>query len=788
MQKRILFLMILMIAFISASAQVQSQATTNIFLPMLMTQPDQILITEFVASNGITLNDEDGDSSDWIEIQNRSPRVINLEGYYLTDDEDELDKWEFPEFFMGRGQYLVVFASNKDRTGDVLHTNFKLSSGGEYLALVAPDGVTIMHEYAPEYPPQSRDVSYGIDSGGFERYFNDVTPNADNPLDYRPIVREVDFDGGGSQTEPIRVTAQIETTYTPIVDVRLVYRIGYGAEQVVGMSDQGGGEFLGTIPANVYGGGDMVRWYVQAVAGGGHLQRWPLFTNPETSAEYLGTVIPDSVNDPLPRFQWFTEDTAGAATREGARATVFYNGELYDNVFARLRGLVTATYPKKSFKFEFNRGHYFEFDEDEERVEEINLITTYGDTSHMRVALAWETYQQVGGVGSLSIPMRVERNGEFYGILTFVEQPDETFLERNDLDPDGAFYKFRCCNTLNSATVAVTKQTREHEDNSDLQALVDGLALPSAARHTYMLDNVNIPAVINYLAATVVMQDFDYIENNYYLYRDTEGSGEWQVVPWDKDKTFSLVASAIDPVYGHPFFGSRDYPYPAPAPRQMHNQLIEAIVTDPMFSEMYVRRLRSVMDTALNTHSTPFGDKFYENRIVELQNDLAQSATLDAALWSPAEPFNTGVSRIFTHVSERRTYLYSTLGGLIPAEQVGSPSIGFGGLDPAPISGDEDEEYFTLVNNHAVAVDISGWVIGNDVDYVFPVGSVIPAGEILYVAGDTGAFRTRDTGVSGGQNLLVVGDYERNLDNEAGVIELYDENGVLIASKIHSTP
>ena len=63
------------------------------------------------------------------------------------------------------GQYLVVFASNKDRAdadGTELHTNFKLGSAGEYLAIVEADGSTVAHEYAPTYPPQSTDVSYGL--------------------------------------------------------------------------------------------------------------------------------------------------------------------------------------------------------------------------------------------------------------------------------------------------------------------------------------------------------------------------------------------------------------------------------------------------------------------------------------------------------------------------------------------------------------------------------------------------------------------------------------------------
>ena len=52
-------------------------------------------ITEFLANNKESIEDEDGDASDWIEIFNSGPDPINLDGYYLTDDSGALTKWKF---------------------------------------------------------------------------------------------------------------------------------------------------------------------------------------------------------------------------------------------------------------------------------------------------------------------------------------------------------------------------------------------------------------------------------------------------------------------------------------------------------------------------------------------------------------------------------------------------------------------------------------------------------------------------------------------------------------------
>ena len=124
----------------------------------------ELLISEFMASNASTLTDKDGDYSDWIEIYDPCLPSVDLDGWYLTDDPANLTKWRFPSVQLSRGGFLLVFASGKDRAiaGFELHTNFKLGADGEYLALVKPDGTTIAHAYAPQFPAQFPDVSFGF--------------------------------------------------------------------------------------------------------------------------------------------------------------------------------------------------------------------------------------------------------------------------------------------------------------------------------------------------------------------------------------------------------------------------------------------------------------------------------------------------------------------------------------------------------------------------------------------------------------------------------------------------
>lgn len=131
----------------------------------LLAQP---IISEFMADNDTVLADEDGDFEDWIELHNPGPGSLDLAGYYLTDDSDALQKWQFPTQVVSAGADLVVFASGKDRAaaGSQLHTGFGLDADGEFLALVAPDGVTVVSSFGTAYPEQYPDISYGFQTQG----------------------------------------------------------------------------------------------------------------------------------------------------------------------------------------------------------------------------------------------------------------------------------------------------------------------------------------------------------------------------------------------------------------------------------------------------------------------------------------------------------------------------------------------------------------------------------------------------------------------------------------------
>jgi hypothetical protein len=155
-----------------------------------------VIINEFMAANSSTLADEDGDYSDWIEIFNTAATPVNLGGWFLTDDSSALGKWQFPATNLAAGKFLIIFASDKNRSvaGQPLHTNFRLSADGEYLALVRPDGVTVESAFAPGFPKQRQDVSYGLVTGtGTNGFLLPATPGNTNGSTSVQFVEDLQF-------------------------------------------------------------------------------------------------------------------------------------------------------------------------------------------------------------------------------------------------------------------------------------------------------------------------------------------------------------------------------------------------------------------------------------------------------------------------------------------------------------------------------------------------------------------------------------------------------------------
>ena len=159
--------------YVEASS-VESHGTTTFFPTQAEFEPlayrvdasiadsSPIVINELMASNTKSLADPQGENDDWIELHNVSDYAVNLSGMYLSDNQNNPRKWQFPDGTqIGPGDYLIVWADEDGNAEPGLHANFKLSRNGETVMLVDTDQRGNQVLDVIKFEKQGEDVALG---------------------------------------------------------------------------------------------------------------------------------------------------------------------------------------------------------------------------------------------------------------------------------------------------------------------------------------------------------------------------------------------------------------------------------------------------------------------------------------------------------------------------------------------------------------------------------------------------------------------------------------------------
>ena len=597
-------------------------------------------------------------------------------------------------------------------------------------------------------------------------------------------------------------TARVVQTVHPLSQVEVHVRSMFDSEVTLAMRDDGiapdilagDQQFTAKIDLTLTEG-EMVRWRYTASDTAGRVSRLPFFTDPADADEYYGTIADDpSIESLLPVIHWFVESPSAANNTSGTRCSLFYLDRFYDNIQVDRHGQSSGGFPKKSYDVDFNKGNRFTFAEGEKKVKDINLLTNWADKTKVRNTLGYETIGGAGAAGHFAFPVRVQQNGAFFSVADLVEDGDSDYLDRTGLDPEGALYKMY--NHLDSATSGAEKKTRKDEGNDDLQALITGLTTGNAqAKLRYAYDHVNLAEAANYYAMQTVYGNHDFGHKNYYVYRDTNGTGEWWPLNWDVDLSFGHKWNSSDKYFDDRLLFNNSLTIGAG-----NNRLRAPLYAHGPWYQMFTRRLRSLLDQFLQAPGTPVNERYYERRLDEMADlidpaGITSDADLDYAKWGgwgDNLAMRPSIDRLKNEFMEqRRTFLYvtngSANGGDIPDAQPAFFPVHVDELDFLPVSGDQDEEYFRVTHSNNFAVDISNWRITGGVEHVFTPGTVLPAYNpadlnqcSIYVVRDPRGFRARAVSPTGNELHFVQGSYDGQLSARGETLYLLDASGSLV--------
>jgi spore coat protein H len=458
-----------------------------------------------------------------------------------------------------------------------------------------------------------------------------------------------------------RVTARVEADGPAAVVLQYYFRgttdVPLYDNGIAPDEEAGDGQYTALLPS--FPAGELVRFEVTAVAGA-------LVSRPFASA--LGIASEDAASN-LPVYWIFVAPddwnqlNANIWSEASVPALLVAGGQSYPHAELRFRGGRPRLFRKKSLKLEFRHERFA-------GRRDLNLNAAAMDDDYMTEPLAYVFYGRVGVPASRTQFVRVQLNGEFWGLFIDVEQVDEDYLTFRQMDPNGALYKAVGISSNLSVLEGTTytyetqyeKKTRLAEPYDDLISFIRDLAT-APDPETFLNDTIDVEALARYLAVTNLICVWDAIQHNYYFYRPAGPLPRWRVIPWDLDHawgewewvyysgdTFPLLMGHAD----HRFAGAW-YTW---------NNLWTVFFDVPSFRKRYHDLLRELVNT-----------EFTEWRlfpsIERFRAEIEPTVLLDEAKWpDAAEPQHTGPRRTMAQelpllrqtISSRRRYVALQLG------------------------------------------------------------------------------------------------------------------------------
>ena len=642
-------------------------------------QSQKLFINEFMASNQISIEDEDGDSSDWLELFNATSESISLSGCYLTDDVDDSIKWQFPDRILEPGGFLIIWASDKDRAGmGELHTNFKISKSGEYLGIYDKNGNVID---SLTFGEQKIDISYGrkYDGGAEWTFFSQPTPGESNIIDGILLPSPRFSKDQGYYDSPIKITL---TAPDQIFDV--YYTINGD------IPTQSSTHYVNEIPIDT-------TTAIRAICydDNGHSSQVVTRTyliNESIELPILSLVTDNANLYDEERGIFFNDYKHGSEWERPANISYFKreNGLEFDmNAGIRVHGTATRSSRKKSLRLYF-RSEYGQSElnypvfESKDLTHFKRLILRMGGQDHnmytaywtlIRCPLLQRLHSEVQPTFATSRPFMMFLNGKLWGIYYFRERVDKYYLEDN----------FSVQNAdLNKSTWKWGGETiegdREHWDDTFLFFKSSNLGEAenmAVARQLVDIENFTDHNIFNIFGA-----NWDWPQNNVYKFRDRDTNGPWRWIMWDVDAIFGRSSRAKSPTWNAIEWATRDQVrldlnYSDTENLLWSTEMLRSLLKSGEYTEYFLTRFADLMNSTL-----------HYNHIIEVIDSLAAviepDYELEAERWGVTkESWSNNISSLKTYVEKRHNYMFKHLKAHFNTGRVNqlmiSPVPSFGG-------------------------------------------------------------------------------------------------------------
>lgn len=667
------------------------------------------VINELMSRNKSTCVDEDGEYSDWIELYNPHPTQAILTGFYLTDDPTNLTKWQFPSFHLNPGDYILVFASGKDRTsGPHFHTNFNISGEGDEILLVNTTGQIVSSLGGIAL---GCDVSYGripdvtgpktvIYSGATPWETNDGSVglnelNFSVPTGVYPTEIQLDI-----QSQEVGHEVRYTLDGTAPTQTSMLYS-GTIAIQADGSQNE-----LSAIPTNPDDTPENWKWkapksgipkarVVRAQSFYNGVATGPVYTQTYFIGQHwlgkyeLPIVCLSGNSDDLFSYDngiyvpGITYDTASIWAgnydlrgEENERLVHFEFIEPDGNVGfesdagLRIHGASSRSMPMKSMRLyscrSFDAAGAFEYDffgnSDVTSFDRLVLgssgfdfISTHLANSIGDFVCATQAFDQ-----AWERPVVVFLNGEYWGIHYLRERIDEDFLAaHHNIDDDGIdLIEFEGAQLhpdssyyqVKNGTAAKFEELIDFVTNNDLS---------SSANYDHVQTLIDIENFRDYHIYKIYLSLFDWPGNNVRMWRSDELDGKWRWMMFDNDDAF--LKEEFNSIWHATKADGPDWPNPP-----WSTLLLRKMLENPQFKSDFIARTVNLLQNELSESNV-----LAEIASARAEIEPAMQEHIDRWQYPASlELWNDSIAMFETFAKERPCYIYKHLIQTLDAENL----------------------------------------------------------------------------------------------------------------------
>lgn len=542
-----------------------------------------IVINEIMTANESTIEDDFGESSDWIEIYNPSAQAISLNQWFLSDHEDNLNLWQFPDTTIFPNQFILIFCSGRDTVSAYFHSNFKLKSNGEEI-IISNENQNIVDQF--DAVSLNNDISYGRKQDGntSKGFFYVSSPGYSNLNNFE--LAEISFsqDAGfynsnisialsaGNTTGQIHFTVNSnephpDSSYTYVFDTPIalsdIQETEPNYSYIPTTPEYNSGYYVWSMPEGNIEKHVVIR--AQVFSGNQALCKV------KTNTYFLGADIMERFSLPVlsiiaDSISLFDYDTGiyvpGKRQIEGVvksgnywergdawerKGTIEYFSEtgtlLHEqDLGIRMHGNLTRAAPQKAFQF-FPRSIYdesntlsFPFFEELPFNDYKRIISRSVYSSHSGTLVRDEIAQEVAR--SLNVnyqqwqPAITFLNGEFWGLQVLREKQNEYYLQQHyGINPDSV-------DIITLWGVVENGDIEEYSIFLNFMLYTD-LSIPE--NYEIAKSMIDVPAYIDYYIAEIFLGNGDWPGNNYTFWREKGVDNKWQWFLYDLDAALKNV-------------------------------------------------------------------------------------------------------------------------------------------------------------------------------------------------------------------------------------------------------